>query len=181
MPAPPDAAPDGWACDRDEIVLATGPERAVVAERARQLVLAYRIFPPTILTPALPAMTVRPSDTIVQGITLGPLGLIAAIRVTTVFDRERDGIRRTGFSYVTLGGHPERGALTSAVVDNSHTATVTFEIDSISRPGHWLIRLGRPIARRVQRASIQAALARVAALAREGEGSSGQGAGMTKG
>jgi uncharacterized protein (UPF0548 family) len=114
---------------------------------------------------ALPAMTVRPGDTIVQGIRIGPLGLIAAVRVLTVFDRDHGHERHTGFSYVTLAGHPARGAITFAIVDDRHGAEARFEIDSFSQPGHWLTRLGAPVARRAQRAASEAALQQMVVLA----------------
>jgi uncharacterized protein (UPF0548 family) len=162
--APADAASAAWRRDHYETVLAVGPERVAAAERARAAVLAYRIFPPETLIAALPDLTARPGATIVQGFRLGPLGLIAAVRVLTVFDRERDGLRRTGFSYVTLAGHPERGAMTFAVVEDADVAR--FEMDAISRPGHWLTRLGAPLARRLQRATSEAALDRLRRVAR---------------
>ena len=166
---PPDAAPTAWRRDHYETVLAAGPDWAAAAERARAAVLAYRIFPPETLIAALPDLTVRPGATIVQGFRLGPLGIIAAVRVLTVFDRERDGPRRTGFSYVTLAGHPERGAMTFAVVEDGPAGVVRFEMDALSQPGHWLTRLGAPFARRLQRTTSEAALDR---LRRVAQGSS---------
>jgi uncharacterized protein (UPF0548 family) len=128
-------------------------------------VLAYRIFPPARLIAAMPGMVVEPGATIVQGIRVGPLGLIAAVRVVNVFDRERDGVRRAGFSYITLDGHPERGAMTFAVVDDSVADEARFEMDVISQPGHWLARVGMPVTRRLQRAATRSALDRMVAVA----------------
>lgn len=159
------AQPDGWWRDQYDVLLTSGPGCAVAAERARAAVLAYRIFPPERLIAALPGMTVAPGAVVVQGIRLGPLGLITAVRVMTVFDRERDGQRRTGFSYVTLAGHPERGMMTCAVVEDARAGTLRFEIDALSRPGHWLTRLTAPLARRLQQASARAALAHMVAQA----------------
>lgn len=161
----PDSDDGAWNRDHYEAVLSAGSSRAGAADRVREAVLAYRIFPPERLIAALPTMIVRPGDTIVQGIRLGPLGIIAAVRVTTVFDRERDGIRRTGLSYVTLEGHPERGAMTCAVVEELATQTARIEIDTLSRPGHWLTRLAGPFARRAQQGATRAALTRLVALA----------------
>jgi uncharacterized protein (UPF0548 family) len=161
-----DGASGRWQRDHYEAIVATGPARAAVAERARAAVLAYRIFPPERLIAAMPGMTVAPGAIIVQGIRLGPVGMIAAVQVATVFDRERDGIRRTGFSYITLAGHPERGASTFAVIDDSQAEVIRFEIDVISHPGHWLTRLSRPVARYVQRTATRAALDRLVTLAR---------------
>jgi uncharacterized protein (UPF0548 family) len=164
---PTDDPAGGWRRDHDEATLAAGPARAAAAERARAALLAYRVFPPSLLVAAMPGLTVEPGATIVQGFRLGPLGVIAAARVLTVFDRDREGVRRTGFSYVTLAGHPERGAITLAIVEDERAEVVRFEIDSISRPGHWLTRLGAPLARRIQRAAIRGALDRMTAVAQE--------------
>jgi uncharacterized protein (UPF0548 family) len=159
------AGPAGWQRDQYTTVLARGPARAAAVERALAAVLAYRIFPPERLVAALPGMRVEPGATIVQGFRLGPIGLIAAVRVVNVFDRERDGVRRAGFSYQTLAGHPARGAMTVAVVDDATADEARLELDVVSRPDGWLARLGAPVARRVQRSLTRAALARVVALA----------------
>ena len=160
-----DSAPGRWRRDHYHTTLATGPARRAVAERARAAVLAYRIFPPHLLIAAMPEMTVTPGATIVQGFHLGPLGIIAAVRVVTVFDRKRAGGRRTGFSYVTLAGHPARGGMTFAVVDDERADVARFEIDVVSQPGHWLTLLAAPLARRLQRAGTRAALHHVRGLA----------------
>lgn len=162
----PAASPGVWARDHYEAILASGPRRSAAVERVLAALMAYRIFPPGRLIAALPAEGVSPGATITQGIRLGPLGLIAAVRVVTVFDRQRDGLRRAGFSYVTLAGHPERGAMTFAVVDDEAAALARVEMDVISQPGHWLARLGTPLSRRLQRATTEAALAHLVALAR---------------
>lgn len=163
-----DRAPHGWRRDHFRTTLATGSARRAAAESARAALLAYRIFPPALLIAAMPGLTVTPRAVIVQGFRLGPVGLIAAVRVVTVFDRDRAGSRRTGFSYVTLAGHPERGAITFAVIDDERADVARFEIDAISRPGHWLSRLGAPLARRLQRDGLRAAIHHVRQQARAG-------------
>jgi len=91
--------------------------------------------------------------------------VIAAVRVLTVFDREHDGVRRTGFSYVTLAGHPARGAMTFAVIEDRPVAAARFEMDVISQPGQWLTRVAAPLTRRRQQAATTAALRRMVTLA----------------
>jgi uncharacterized protein (UPF0548 family) len=160
-----EVAAAGLRRDHYEVVLASGEAAAAAAERARRAVLAYRIFPPASVVAALPGMTVTPGSVVVIGVRLGPLGVIAAARVLTVFDRDRDGVRRTGFSYVTLAGHPLRGAETFAVVEDRPAAVARFEMDAVSRPDHWLTTLGAPITRLIQRTMSRAALDRMRTLA----------------
>lgn len=170
---PPDAGADRWQRDQYTALLATGTGAAAAAERARAAVLAYQLFPPDHLIAAMPSLRVAPESIIVQGFRLGPLGLIAAIKVLTVFDRSQATRRRTGFSAVTVAGHPARGAITIAIVEETARQQVHVEIDSISQPGHWLARLAAPVTRALQRRSNQAILGHLQALA--------QGAGVDRG
>lgn len=73
-----------------------------------------------------------------------------------------DEPRRFGFAYGTTTAHVECGEerfLVEWLPDN----TVWYELCAFSRPRHWLIRLGYPLARRLQRRFVrdsQAALQR---------------------
>jgi uncharacterized protein (UPF0548 family) len=164
-----DSRPRRWRRDHYHTTLATGAARTVVAERARAAVLAYRIFPPELMIAALPDMTVAPDQVIVQGFRLGLVGVIAATRVATVFDRRRSGSRRTGFSYLTLAGHPVHGAMTFAVIEDDRAEVARFEIDTVSQPGHWLTRLTPSLVRRQQQMAARAAIAHVRRLAESTE------------
>jgi uncharacterized protein (UPF0548 family) len=59
-------------------------------------------------------------------------------------------IRRFGFAYGTLPGHIERGEERFSI-EWLPDDTVWYDIRAFSRPRHWLVRLGYPLARRLQR------------------------------
>jgi uncharacterized protein (UPF0548 family) len=81
----------------------------------------------------------------------GPVVLETGVRVVDVFDSASDGERRCGFSYATLEGHPERGLATFYLRQDSTGGGLALVIETWSRPGIWLTRAGRPVARMLQR------------------------------
>lgn len=102
---------------------------------------------------------VYPADTpLTEGATVGirtrQLGLwvVAACRVETVIDEPA----RRGFVYSTLPDHPECGY--EWFVVRLEGDQVVFEIEAVSKPGVALIRLGEPVARRLQRRATEAYL-----------------------
>lgn len=76
---------------------------------------------------------------------VGPLALVAPIRVVEVVDEEA----RKGFAYGTLPGHPEIGE-ESFVLTLRPDGRVLFTVAATSRPGSRAARLGGPVTRRVQ-------------------------------
>ena len=70
--------------------------------------------------------------------------LIAGCRIVEVVDAPD----RYGFTYATLPGHPERGWETFVV--SADEAVVQFRIEAVSQPAATIVRLGSPIARRIQ-------------------------------
>ena len=58
--------------------------------------------------------------------------------------------RRFGFAYGTLPGHVERGE-ERFCVEWQGDDTVWYDREAFSQPRYWMVRLGKPIARRVQR------------------------------
>ena len=119
-------------------------------ETAVALLLAYRVFPPDRMEPTVCTDDGRVAlgATIVQRISVGPVGLESAVRVVELIDeREPDG-ERVGFAYVTLRGHPERGAERMEVVRDR--GRVELRTRASSRPGGRLVGMGRFVTRRLQ-------------------------------
>lgn len=58
--------------------------------------------------------------------------------------------RRFGFAYGTIVGHAEQGEARFAV-ELETSGDVWYELLAISRPNHWLARLGYPVTRALQR------------------------------
>ena len=65
-------------------------------------------------------------------------------------DRE-SGVRRVGFAYGTLPGHGEIGEERFSVEWRAADDSVWYDLYALSRPGHPLVRLLHPLARRLQR------------------------------
>jgi hypothetical protein len=156
--------------DRYERVVAQespgDPEPDGPFERVAAAILRYDIFPPSLVSGVLPRTPVEPGD--VYGICshlLPGVDVFFGGRVKRSF-RERDGdIWRAGFTFQTIVGHPMVGEETFWVEKDRATGTVKAGLDSWSRPGTWLTRLGKPLLRRVQVRASHAALARMAQTA----------------
>jgi uncharacterized protein (UPF0548 family) len=105
-------------------------------------------------------VTVYPADAPLQVNTdvivaarVGPAYALAPCRVVYVID-EPD---RFGFGYGTLPGHPERGE-EAFIIDRDDEEHATFSIIAFSKPAAFLARLGKPVARSVQRRTTRAYL-----------------------
>ena len=167
----PRCGPSGATVDHYEAAARIGPSETpdAVFARVRDRLMVYDVFPPDVVRAAIcPAGRISAGATIVQRIGVGPLALEAAVRVIDVWDRvvgdpngEPGAVRKAGFRYVTLRGHPECG-IASFEVRAGPTGEVTILLDARSRPGSWLTRLGRPFARRFQQTMTRAALRRLA-------------------
>ena len=72
-----------------------------------------------------------------------------ACRIVYLLD-ETSPVRRYGFAYGTLPGHAERGEERCSVEWHSDD-TVWYDLLAFSRPSHWLLWLGYPWVRRLQR------------------------------
>ncbi|MBA3252247.1 MAG: DUF1990 domain-containing protein [Geodermatophilaceae bacterium] len=111
---------------------------AAVDSWAAQRHAGVEVYPPQ----ARPAE----GETVVQLLRLGPLWATAACRIVYRLD-EAD---RAGFAYGTLTGHPVRGE-EAFLVERDAAGVVRVRIAVFSRPNHWLVRLGGPVGRLVQR------------------------------
>jgi len=93
-------------------------------------------------------------QTVVQCIRMGPLWTLAACRI--VYRIEQPD--RAGYAYGSLSGHPVRGE-EAFLIERDPAGVVRARIVVFSRPNHWLVRLGAPIGRLVQRRTAKAYLA----------------------
>jgi uncharacterized protein (UPF0548 family) len=90
------------------------------------------------------ASKVAPGVRFRSGVGVGPLRLWAPCEVIWVID-EPD---RYGFGFGTLPGHPEAGE--ESFVLTLQQEAVMFDVRAFSRPAHWWVRIGHPVARRLQ-------------------------------
>ncbi len=149
------APPAGFALDHNRQRLGRG--EAAFA-RAREDVRRWRMFP-------APWTAIEPADApIAEGevvaVHIRALGVwwLNAARVVYVIDEPR----RFGFAYGTLPGHAERGE-ERFLVEWLEDDEVWYDLRAFSRPRYWAARLGRPIARALQRRFVRHSKAAMAA------------------
>ena len=139
-------APPGFDLDHNRLLLGHGePAFRAACDALR----AWRMFPApwtAIEPPGAPIAT----GTVVAMLAHS-LGLwwLNTCRIVYVVDEESP-IRRFGFAYGTLPRHVEKGEERFTVewlADDS----VWYDIRAFSRPRYWMVRLGYPIARALQR------------------------------
>jgi len=135
-------APVGFARDAFEREIGVGDD---AFDRAREGLRRWEVH-------RAAGVEVYPPDTpIDSGETIGlvtrQLGawVLASCRLVEVVDESH----RFGFTYATLPGHPECG-WESFIISRSESE-VRFAIEAVSKPAMTMMRLGMPIARRVQR------------------------------
>lgn len=136
-------APPGFVLDHNRQLLGRG---AAVFARAREDIRRWRMFPApwTVIEPA-DAPIVKDQLVAVHIRVLG-LWWLNAARIVYVIDEPR----RFGFAYGTLPGHVERGE-ERFLVEWLENDEVWYDLRAFSRPRYWMVQLGRPIARALQR------------------------------
>ncbi len=90
-----------------------------------------------------------------------------ATRVVYTLD-EDSPVRRFGFAYGTLEDHVEQGE-ERFMVEQLADGSVWYDLFAFSRPRHWMVRLGRPLARRLQKRFQVESKAAMEQAAREAE------------
>ena len=138
--------PAGYNVDHNRIKLGTGESiylRAVSAVRNwKQFELGWV----TIVPPQTPVEV--GSIVAVQAFTFGFWSLSAA-RIVYVIE-ESKAAKRFGFAYGTLPNHVECGE-ERFIVELLEDDSVWYDIYAFSHPEHPLVRLGFPLARRLQK------------------------------
>ena len=138
--------PAGYNVDHNRIKLGTGESiylRAVSAVRNwKQFELGWV----TIVPPQTPVEV--GSIVAVQAFTFGFWSLSAA-RIVYVID-ELMPVKRYGFAYGTLPNHVECGE-ERFTIEHREDGSVWYDIYAFSHPQHPLVRLGFPVARKLQK------------------------------
>jgi uncharacterized protein (UPF0548 family) len=129
-------------------------------ERAAELLRAYRLFPPELVetTVCAPDDRLIPGAVVVQRSFMGALAVESAVRVEEIVDEPTFAGRRFAISFVTLRGHPLRGAETIELLMHE-TGRIELHFTSASWPAGVLARLGGPITRWMQQRANRQALA----------------------
>ncbi len=138
----------GYAVDHNRARLGEGEgtfDRAVAALRAWRMfdVGWASIFPPD--------APVEVGTTVAVLARHHGFRSLNACRIVYLIDEDDEDIRRRGFAYGTLPDHGERGEERFTVEWRRGDGSVFYDLYAFSRPNHLLSKIGRPLARRLQR------------------------------
>jgi uncharacterized protein (UPF0548 family) len=139
--------PTGFAVDKARSQLGSG---GAVFDRATSAMRCWRQFQLSWLEPWPADTPLRAGETIVVVARTFPVWWMNAARIVYVVDESTDSTSRYGFAYGTLPGHVEMGEERFLVEWDRATDAVWFDILAFSRPRHFLTRLARRQARRMQ-------------------------------
>jgi uncharacterized protein (UPF0548 family) len=136
-------APAGFVADRRRVCLGQGQEAFDAARDRLRRWEMFRLGWVTIC-PDQPALV--PGTVVASLARLGVVWWLNPCRIIYV----DEGARRFCFAYGTLRGHAEIGEERFSVewLDDD---SVWYELYAFSRAGHWLTRVGYPLARLMQR------------------------------
>ncbi len=141
-----DASPAGFDLDHNRIRLGVG--RAVF-DTACAALRRWEQFPRTWTEVHLPDAALEVKKTVAVLFRVFGLWWMSSARIVYCID-ETSPIRRFGFAYGTLPAHLERGEERFSI-EWLPDDTVWYDIRAFSRPRHWLVRLGYPLARLMQK------------------------------
>ena len=146
------AAPDGFNVDHNRIPLGAGPRTFA---RAVDGIRHWKMFAMPQTELCWPDTPIAAGSTV--AIVFGHFGFwsINAARIVYVLE-EHGEIEKFGFAYGTLFDHAESGEERFAVEWNRADDSVYYDLFAFSRPRHPLVRMTKPLARRLQQSFIAA-------------------------
>jgi uncharacterized protein (UPF0548 family) len=142
----------GWDTDRHQVLLGHGES---IFQKAKQAIDNWQMFPAEITTvfgqqPPRENLTVA----VLYRANPLPLYLLMPARIVYLIDdtipRGNRHVQRYGFAYGTLPDHPECGEERFVVEWDRNDDSVHYDLLAVSKPNHWLIRLGYLYARHQQ-------------------------------
>ena len=132
----------GWQIDHHRVLLGHGEK---VFAAACDAIRTWKMFPPEMTRVYWPDSPQQPGDVVAVLYRARPFLLWMLFPARVVY--RVDEPRRYGFAYGTLPDHPERGEERFLVEWNQADDSVWYDLLAVSRPGHWLARLGYLYAR----------------------------------
>jgi uncharacterized protein (UPF0548 family) len=139
--------PDGYVVDHTRIKLGEGES---VFHSAIAALRQWEQFHLGWVEAWSPDTPIQPGEVVaVMGWAIG-LWWLNACRIVYVVE-ESGPISKFGFAYGTLPGHAERGEERFLIEWNQSDNSVWYDILAFSKPNHFLIRLGYPLVRRLQK------------------------------
>ncbi|HKV32723.1 MAG TPA: DUF1990 domain-containing protein [Pyrinomonadaceae bacterium] len=157
----PVEAPRGFTLDHNRVLLGNGIE---LYERAVEALKQWRQFDLGWVT-LVPQGVKLEKDAIVavKARAVSTWSLSACRVVYTI--NEQGPVRRFGFAYGTLPDHVERGEERFLIEWNPLDNSVWYDILAFSQPRHPLVRLGSPVARKLQKRFARDSLAVMKSIA----------------
>jgi uncharacterized protein (UPF0548 family) len=138
--------PPGYHLDQVQIELGRGQ---ATYERARIAIQQWKMFPRSMVELFWPTVPVTQGS--VVAVLFRGYGFWSLNSARIVYTVDETGqIDRYGFAYGTLPGHLESGEERFCVSWDHETDCVHYQINVFSRPNHWFVWLGYPVARREQ-------------------------------
>jgi uncharacterized protein (UPF0548 family) len=156
-----EAPPSGYTIDHNRIRLGEGRETFMRASDALSKWRHFELGWASVVPHGSPMQT--GTTVAVQAHTFGFWSLNACRIVYTI--NEDGPVKRFGFAYGTLPDHAERGEerfVIECLEDNS----VWYDIYAFSRPQKTIVKLGLPLARRLQKRFGRESLAAISIAAR---------------
>lgn len=132
----------GWQIDQHRVLLGHG---AATFAAACEAIRGWKMFPRQMCQVFWPTTRQEPGEVVAVLYFAKTLFLWMLFPARVVYCI--DETRRCGFAYGTLPEHPERGEERFLVEWDRADDTVWYDLMAISRPGHWLARVGYPYAR----------------------------------
>ena len=132
----------GWNVDHHRVLLGRGAETYSAACAA---IRGWKMFPPEMTRVYWPDSPQQPGDVVAVLYRARPFFLWMLFPARVVY--RVDEPRRFGFAYGTLPDHPERGEERFLIEWSEADDSVWYDLLAVSRPGHWLARLGYLYAR----------------------------------
>jgi len=139
-----DVVPQGYVRDHERTELGRGPDVFSAASAALRAWKMFDLGWVAVVDPACPLAAGREVGVLAR---IGCLWTLNACRILEVFDEPG---RRLGFVYGTLDEHAAEGE-ERFLVELDSAGRVWFDLVAVSRPHRWYIRVGRPVARLLQR------------------------------
>jgi len=138
------STPTGYNVDHNSVLLGRGED---TFDRAKAAIRAWKMF-------EVPGLSLIHADTPIEigrdvALLAHHLGLYSlnSCRIVYVIDEED----RFGFAYGTLTEHVEIGEERFTIEFHRESDEVWYDIFAFSRPGHFLVKLGYPYSRYLQK------------------------------
>lgn len=144
-------APSGFVTDSHRCRLGDGPK---CYQRAAGAVKRWAMFNTGWVKVS------DPSAPILEGVTVGIVvrhyGFWSVHAARVVYVINEPG--RFGFAYGALKGHAQQGE-ERFLIEYLEDGSVWYDLRAYSRPGHWMVRIGYPVARRLQKRFVRDSMA----------------------